>query len=193
MNVAFLGGRKERAEKAEGPAKLPDSISVSTQRGESVLAAAQDDFTQAWVALTTFRVVVISPEGEVRVDRPWHEVDTGAWEPDSAILSLSWVGGTTALQWRMRTLTGPGRIPEVFRDRVSASVVQVREVRLSPKRAARVSIRSVLSTRELIDQVAFGRGARASDSQLATEVERVRQEARAGVGLPPTSGPSSPL
>ncbi len=191
--MAFFGGRKEHIEKAEGPAKLPDSITVATQRGESVLAAAQDDFTASWVAMTTYRIVVTSPEGEVQLDRPWHEVDTGAWEPDSAILSLSWVGGTTAQQWRMRTLTGPGHIPEVFRDRVSASVVQVREVKLSPKRTARVSIRSVLSSRELIDQVALGRGAQASDRVLATEVERVRQEARAGVGLPPTQGASSPL
>lgn len=189
--MAIFGGRKERMEKAEGPAKLPDSLTVSTQRGESVLAAAQDDLTQGWVALTTYRVVVLSPEGDVLVDRPWHEVDTGSWESEAAILSLSWVGGTTALQWRMRTLTGPGRIPQVFRDRVSASVVQVREVKLSPRRTATVSIRSVLSTRELIDQVAFGRGARATDSQLATEVERVRQEARAGVGLPPTSESST--
>ncbi len=191
--MAIFGGRKTHIEKAEGPAKLPDSLTVPTQRGESVLAAAQDDLTQAWVALTTYRVVVLSPGGDVLVDRPWHEVDTGAWESEAAILSLSWVGGTTALQWRMRTLTGPGRIPEVFRDRVSASVVHVREVKLSPKRTATVSIRSVLSTRELIDQVALGRGARAADSELATEVERVRQEARAGVGLPPTSDSSTPL
>ncbi|MGB3256434.1 MAG: hypothetical protein WBA72_00450 [Ornithinimicrobium sp.] len=190
--MAFFGGRKERAEKAEGPAKLPDSITIVTQRGEAVLAAAQDDFTQAWVAMTTYRIVVTSPEGEALLDRPWHEVDTGAWEPDSAILSLSWVGGTTAQQWRMRTLTGPGRSPEVFRDRVSASVVQVREVKLSPKRTARVSIRSVLSTRELVDQVALGRGARASDRELALEVERVRQEARAGVGLPPAQESPNP-
>ncbi len=188
--MAIFGGRKPPVQKAQGPAKLPDSLTVITQRGESVLAAAQDDLTQSWVALTTYRVVLLSPEGHVLVDRPWHEVDTGAWESETAILSLSWVGGTTALQWRMRTLTGPGRIPEVFRDRVSASVVQVREVKLSPKRTATVSIRSVLSTRELIDQVALGRGARTTDSELMAQVEQVRQEARAGVGLPPMGGSS---
>ncbi|MGB3830186.1 MAG: hypothetical protein WA962_15590 [Ornithinimicrobium sp.] len=168
-------------------------MTVATQRGESVLAAAQDDLTHAWVALTTYRVVVLSPEGEVQLDRPWHEVDTGAWDPDSAILSLSWVGGTSSLQWRMRTLTGPGRMPAVFRDRVSASVVQVREVKLSPRRTARVSIRAVLSTRELVDQVSFGRGARTADPELVSEVGRVQQEARAEVGLPPSGGASPPL
>lgn len=204
--MALFGGRSNKgtgkgnsrrsrkaAEKAEGPAKLPSGMTVNTQRGESVLAAAQDDLSGAWVVLTTYRVVLLAADGNLVLDRPWHEVDTGAWDPESATLSLSWVGGTNALQWRMQTRTGPGRIPEVFRERVSASVVAVREVKLGSRRNARVSIRAVLGTGELVDQVIFGRGAQAPDGPLAAEVEQVRQQARVDVGLPPTDERSTPL
>jgi hypothetical protein len=164
---------------------LPDGLSVPTRRGEHVLAAAQDDLTGAWVALTTYRVLTLTEDGEVAVDRPWHEVDTGAWDPDSSTLSLSWVGGTRGLQWQLRQRTGPGTIPQVFRDRVSASVVLVREIDLGPRRTARVSIRSVLGTRELVDQVLRGRGVRGDDRELEREIERSRRELREQVGLPP--------
>lgn len=183
--MALFKKRNRSVVSVDGPARLPASMVVATQRGESVLAAAQDDITHAWVALTTHRLVVLTNEGGLLVDRAWHEVDTGAWSPDAATLSVSFVGGTTALQWLLKTSTGPGRIPQVFRERVSASVVQVREVKMGARRSARVSVRAVLSTGELIDQVVLGRGVRAGDSELTAEVEKVRQEVRAAVGLSP--------
>ncbi len=150
-----------------------------------MLAVAQDDHTGSWVALTTFRVVVLSAPGDVQVDRPWHEVDTGAWDPDTMTLSLSWVGSVRGLQWTVRERTGPGRLPEVFRERVSATVVLVRQVDLGPRRGARISVRKDLSTRRLLDQVLFDRGARADDVELAREVATARRELRDSVGLHP--------
>ena len=183
--MALFKKRDKTVESVDGPARLPASMKVVTQRGESVLAVAQDDLTQSWVALTTYRLVVLTPDGDALLERAWHEVDTGAWSPDTATLSVSFVSGTTALQWRLKRSTGPGRIPPVFRERVSASVVQVREVKVGSQRSARVSVRSVLSSGELIDQVVFGRGVRAGDSELNAQVAQVRQEVRASVGLPP--------
>ncbi len=183
--MALFKKRDKIVDPVDGPARLPASVAVATQRGESVLAAAQDDLTHAWVAMTTYRLVVVTSDGGLLLQRPWHEVDTGAWSPDTATLSVSFVGATTALQWRLKTRTGPGRTPQVFRERVSASVVQVREVRAGPGRSARVSVRAVLAEGELIDQVVLGRGVRADDSELNAEVEKVRQEVRASVGLPP--------
>jgi hypothetical protein len=186
-------GRRDarKSERAEGPPRLPDGLHVSTRRGESVLAAAQDDASGQWLALTTYRVVVLAAAGEVGLERPWHEVATGTWEPESSTLSLSWVGSERAVQWVLRRRTGPGRVPQVFRERVSASVVQVREVSLGSKRTARVSVRSVLDTRELVDQVILGRGSSAMDAELAAEVAQVRAEVRASVGLPPASAGGS--
>lgn len=160
-------------------------MAVPTRRGEQVLAQAQDDLTSVWVVLTTYRLLTLTEGGEVALDRPWHEVDTGAWDPDSSTLSLSWVGGTRGLQWQLRQRTGEGGVPQVFRDRVSASVVLVREVDLGARRTARVSIREVLGTRELVDQVLRGRGAQADDHELDREIERCRRGLREQVGLPP--------
>lgn len=180
------GGREAPEEQlSHRRVSLPVDLRIPTQRGEHVLAAAQDDLTRAWVALTTYRIVTLTETAEVGVDRPWHEVDTGAWEPDSGTLSLTWVGGGRGLQWQLRERTGPGQVPQVFRERVSASVVLVREVDLGARRSARVSIRSVLSTRELVDQVLWGRGAGPEDPELAPQVEAARQDLRDQVGLPP--------
>ncbi|MGB3185138.1 MAG: hypothetical protein WBB15_04655 [Ornithinimicrobium sp.] len=164
--------------------RLPREMNVETQRGETVLAAAQEDGAGSWVVLTTYRIVVLGSDGTQHLERPWHDVSTGAWDPESGTLSVTWIGSDRAVQWSMRTQSGPGRIPEVFRERVSASVVRTREVKLGPKRSARVSVRAVMSTRELIDQVAWGRGSSSADTELAGEVERARSEVRAEVGLP---------
>ncbi len=168
-----------------GRVRLPDGLTVPTRRGEQVLAQAQDDLTGMWVVLTTYRLLTLTEGGELALDRPWHEVDTGGWDPDSATLSVSWVGGTRGLQWQLRQRTGEGGVPQVFRDRVSASVVLVRKVDLGARRTARVSIREVLGTRELVDQVLRGRGARADDRELEREIERCRRGLREQVGLPP--------
>lgn len=186
------GGRGPREQDAGGASdfrrgrtRLPDGLSVPTRRGEQVLAVAQDDLTGVWMTLTAYRVMTLTQDGAVEVDRPWHEVDTGAWEPDSSTLSLSWVGGGRGLQWQLRERTGPGAVPQAFRDRVSASVVLVREIDLGPRRTARVSIRAVLGTRELVDQVLRGRGVRGDDRELEREIERCRRDLREQVGLPP--------
>lgn len=176
-------GLLRRGEKAQAVPKLPREIDVATQRGESVLAAAQEDDAGSWVVLTTYRILVLGSDGTQHLERPWHDVSTGAWEPESGTLSLTWIGSHRAVQWSMRTRTGPGRIPDVFRERVSASVVRAREVKLGPRRSARVSVRAVLSTRELVDQVAWGLGSSSADTELAAEVERARSEVRAEVGL----------
>lgn len=184
--MGLRSNRREKAEKPQAVPKLPRKLHVDTQRGESVLAAAQEDGTGSWVVLTTYRIVVLASDGSQQMERPWHDVGTGAWDPESGTMSLTWIGSDRAVQWQMRTQTGPGRIPEVFRERVSASVVRAREVKLGPRRRARVSVRAVLSTRELIDQVTWGRGSSSADAELAAEVEQARAEVRAEVGLPPT-------
>jgi hypothetical protein len=185
------GDRPRDQRDPRGQADLPDGLDVDLQRREQVLAVAQDDHTAAWVVLTTYRVVMLSPAGETQVDRPWHDVDTGAWEPQTMTLSLSWVGSVRGLQWTLRERTGPGRVPEVLRERVSASVVLMRQVDLGPRRTARVSIRKDLSSRQLVDQVLLGRGVRSDDAELARRVAETRRELRDSVGLPPVEGPAA--
>ena len=159
---------------------------------DEVRAAARDDVTGGWVVATQWRLLLVAdPDGptgpRVELDRPWLEVDSGAWDPDTTVLSVTWVGGGAGQQWTLRRLTGPGKMPETFWERVQASVVLTREVDLGPRRKARVAIRKALDTRELVDQVILGRGSRPGDSELAREVAISRAELRDQVGLPPVA------
>src|SRR5690606_11094872 len=81
-----------RAGPAGGPAtpgrpRAPEAVRAAAglRSGEKVLAAAQDDPTRGWVLATQCRLLQVSdPEGpagaRVELDRPWLEVDTGAWD-----------------------------------------------------------------------------------------------------------------
>lgn len=175
-----------------GVPTVPEAVrsAVDLRSGEKLLAAAQDDVTRAWVVATSWRLIAVADpeaagEDRIEVDRPWLEVDSGAWDPDTTVLSMTWVDGGTGRQWTLRRLTGPGRMPETFRERVSASVVLMREVDLGPGRKARVAIRKALDTRELSDQVLLGRNSRLDDPLFAREVALARAELRDQVGMPP--------
>lgn len=188
-----LPGRRRRAEDPisdvplrQGPIEVPAGISraASQHRREQVLAAARDDDTGHWVLVTTWRLVVVEPEGRVRSARAWHEVDTGAWDLETGVLSITWVDGTRAGQWRLRQRTGPGLVPVALRERVQSSVVLTRHLDLGPRRNARVVIRTDHESRELLEQVVRGRGVAADDPELEAEILAARAQLRDQVGLP---------
>lgn len=167
------------------PGDLPDAVRPTLARGEQVLASAQEDGTGHWLLLTTFRLLEVADTGDVLLERPWHEVDTGAWDPDLWALAVTFVDQLGGRQWVLQRRTGPGMVPQVFRERTSATVVLMRAVDLGPRRTARVTIRKVLPTRELVEQVLWGRGPGESDPELAAAVHAVRVDLRDQVGLPP--------
>lgn len=181
------GGDDLRYRPVDLPAPVLDE--VAPERREHVLAGAQDDDTQEWVVITTWRLVVVDESGigghRVCLDRPWYDVDTGAWDPDTGVLSITWVDGARAGQWRLRTRTGPGLVPVSFRERVQSSVVLTKAVDLGPRRGARVVIRTDHRTRDLVEQVIRGRGTRADDAELAAAVLAARIELRDQVGMQP--------
>ncbi len=172
------------------PDDVPRAVLAGLGRGEQVHATAREDAGGHWLVLTTWRLLERTPDGRTVLERPWHEVDTGSWDPDLWTLSVLFVDGRDSRQWRMQTLTGPGQVPETFRDRTTASVVLTRAVDLGRRRTARVSIRKVLQTRDLREQVVLGRGASDQDADLAARVLATRQELREQTGLPPLPPPS---
>ncbi|OLT15016.1 hypothetical protein BJF80_11700 [Serinicoccus sp. CUA-874] len=176
-------GETPRPERA--PGDLPAQVRPDLAPREQVLASAQEDAGGAWLVLTTFRLLEVGEDGGVLLERPWHEVDTGAWDPDLWALSVAFVDRLDGRQWVLQRRTGPGAVPQVFRERTSASVVLLRSVDLGPRRGARVTIRKVLPTRELVEQVLWGRGADQEDPELAAAVRSARVELRDQVGLPP--------
>lgn len=193
--MGIFRNRTERDKQQAKIPQVPEQIQVAAELGgrEKILAAAQDDHTSGWVLVTSWRLVVVvdspdasQPEHEprLRIDRPWFEVDGGSWDPDTATLSVSWVGAGAGAQWALDSSTGPGRVPEAFRERVSASVVLTQQIDLGPRRTARIAIRENLADRSLVEQVIPGRGYRADDEELVRAMEASRIDLRDQVGLP---------
>jgi hypothetical protein len=174
-----------RVRPAGKPDAVPSAARVPLGRGEQLVATAQEDAGGSWLLLTSWRLLERTEDGRTLLERPWHEVDAGQWNPDTWVLSVSFVDGADGRQWALQRRTGPGLVPEAFRDRTTASVVLVRPVDLGPRRHARVTIRTDLRTRGLVEQVLLGRGARRDDTELMTQVHLVRQELRGQVGLDP--------
>lgn len=80
---------------------LPAEAKPKLSGGEQVLAVAQEDAGGHWLLLTTYRLLERTPAGDTVLERPWHEVDTGAWNPDLWVLSISFVDGLGGRQWQL--------------------------------------------------------------------------------------------
>jgi len=67
----------------------------------------------------------------------WHEIEHGTWNSETAV--LSWTrhgGGRGAVQ-----LTQPGRMPELFRERIAATIALERFVPLAGDRGVTITAR----------------------------------------------------
>lgn len=165
------------------PADLVRTLDLP--RGEKVLAFAVDDNTGATVAATTTELVTVS-DGQVLTRRPWFEVDTGGWSPDTWTLSITWVDGGRGSQYTFKEVET--RMPEVFHERVRASVVISGALPTTGRaQSGHVAIRKDLRTGEMFDQVVLARRTNAADPQVAAEVDRLRIELRDQVGLAPVA------
>ncbi len=115
------------------------SASVAVARGEKVLAsAAAADGTVLAGTRDAFYVVV---DGDTR-RVPWEQVEAASWDRDTDAFRLSEVG-----TWgderpvHTATLPEPGRLLELVRERVTASVVMQRHVPVVGRRGLRVIAR----------------------------------------------------
>ena len=169
--------------------ELPPAIVAALEltRGERVLAFAVDDTTGAHVVATAYALLVVSSaagtsSGQSAVRRRWLSVDAGAWQPETATLTVTWADGGRAAQWcfgDQQTL-----LPETVRERVQTSVVLSTRLNLGDRRTGRVAIRQDLATRELIPQTILGRYTRADDPEVQAHVQAALAHLRDQVGLP---------
>jgi hypothetical protein len=180
MRLSFGGRRAD---------DLPADVAAAlrTVDGGTVLAAAPDADSRAWLVASTYEVALVDhgrPAGEALVwSRPWHEVDAGSWSREASRLTLTWVDKTRPGQWRL----GEGMRERVFlqtlRERVQASVVLGEELSLTGRRTGRAVIRQNLRTGDLIEQVVLGRGV-PEDEEVAAASARALAWLREQVGLP---------
>lgn len=80
---------------------------------------------------------------------PWQLVEAADWDSDSATLRVSEVGSWGAVRPEHRlVLDAPGRLLQLIRERVTASVVLQRHVSVSGRRGLRVIARRAPSNSE---------------------------------------------
>jgi hypothetical protein len=114
---------------------------VTVAAGERVLAWAESTAGHT-VAGTRDALYVASSVERVETRLPWEQVEAADWDRDSSVLRVSEVGS-----WGEQrvvhafTIEEPGRLLELVRERVTASVVLQRHVALSGRRGLRVIAR----------------------------------------------------
>jgi hypothetical protein len=75
----------------------------------------------------------------------WHEIERGDWEAEPRRLSwVEYVGGGESTRPASVELTEPGRLPELFRERISASIAVQKFVAISGERGVLVTARRAL-------------------------------------------------
>lgn len=117
----------------------PSSPTVEVAAGERVLAAATaSDGTVLAGTRDAFYVVA---EGQTR-RIPWEQVEAADWDRDTDGFRLSEVGSWGAPRpVHTATLEEPGRLLELVRERVTASIVLQRHVAVGGRRGLRVIAR----------------------------------------------------
>lgn len=151
---------------------------VVLEAGERVLATAATD--DGALVVTSRRLV--APAGGAAEGKPWHLVDSGRWDPEESVLTVSWVDGSSSGRWH---LTAPGGVPDAFHERVNASVLLVEQVRLDRTRRARVVLRKDLGTDAVLAQTIVARGCDPDDPELVATTEQVAARLAEQVGQEP--------
>ncbi|MCW2795289.1 hypothetical protein [Nocardioides sp.] len=107
---------------------------IDVVRGERVLAWAQS--AEGPVGGT--RDALYVPDARI----PWEQVETAEWDTDFSVLRVSEVGSWgVARPVHVLTFDEPGRLLELVRERVSASIVLQRHVAIEGRRGVRVIAR----------------------------------------------------
>lgn len=171
--------RKERRDRR--PEQLPAAVRrvVSDAGAGAVLAHAQDEDVREWVLVTATRLMAVSAGEQPRItlDRAWSDVDKGKWVSDNDVLTVTFVHGKPR-DWHLDRF---GAVPEVFHERVQASVVTAEHLDTAGG-SVRVVLRKDLATHEMHEQVLLGRKADAEHPALVAAVAAARRRVREQVG-----------
>lgn len=149
-------------------------------KGDRVLASCVDQKSADVLVATTHGLTVLPPSGGMSVHRPWHLVDTGSYDNEADVLSVSWVDREPGLALHVG---GNRPFLQAFRERVQASVVITESLDLGGGRSVKLVIRKDLSADRLLDQVILGPKVRLADPGVRERVMAARASLREQVGL----------
>ena len=159
------------------------SPSVAVGPGEKVLASATGaDGTV--LAGTRDAFYVVAGDDTRRV--PWEQVEAAGWDRDTDTFRLSEVGSWGEQRPVHTTvLDEPGRLLELVHERVTASVVLQRHVRIARGRGLRVIARRAPSGAGGVQWVyEYDEGVDPDDPAVRTAAREALDLARRDVGLP---------
>ena len=148
--------------------------------GERVLAW----MTVGASSLVATQGALVLPTGagdDLRV--PWDCVLRAAWEPEVFELTAQPAQGGRPVVTRVRIEGEPGVLPEVVRERVTASIVVQHHAVLVGERGARFVARRVAGSSELRWSVVFDVGLDPADPELRRRADAVLGELRASLGV----------
>ena len=157
--------------------------SVEVARGEKVLAVTEA--ADGTVLAGTRDAFYIRTGDETR-RVPWEQVEAADWDRDTDTFRLSEVG-SWGRQRPVHTavLTDPGRLLELVRERVTASVVLQRHVAVSARRGLRVIARRAPSGSGGVQWVyEYDEGVDPDDPAVRETARATLQAMRSEVGLP---------
>lgn len=163
------------------PAPLPDAARdlLGLTAGDRVLAWSAL-VGGGWAVAVAAGLRAVLPTGHP-VKRPWTDVDHVAWDADSRMLAIWWVGSRQASPLEVEE---GSFLPEVVHERVRSSMVLSLDVDVPGGGTVRVSLRKA-DDGTLSTQAVPGRGVRMKDPAVAALVERARARLRDEGGLPP--------
>jgi hypothetical protein len=152
-----------RAPRVELPPEVAEALELNGLPGRDRLLAWSSLVGGGAAAATVHDLRIVTPRGK-KIVRPWDDVDHAVWEQESRMLVVWWVD--TRVTTPLEIQDDVGRLPEVVRERVQASVVLTASVPLAGGRNARVALRR---TRDgsLIGQSLVPPGVRADAPDVA--------------------------
>jgi hypothetical protein len=144
---------------------------LPVEPGERVLAHATT--ADGGHAVATGRALYLP--GGTRL--PWQRIDKALWD-DEGLRVLA----TDGSEYRVE-IVEPGRLPETVRERVTASIVASRHVRLGNRGGVRLVARRAPGTDSLEWEFVFDRGLDPDDPGLRALAEQALEEVRRSLGI----------
>lgn len=157
------------------PAGLP------LRAGEKVLAWCRA--TDGSVVAGTRDALLLDVDGGTRI--PWEEVQAADWDQDSETLRVTEVGTWGHVRAAHEfTVSEPGLLLELVRERVTASVVLQRHVPVRGRRGVRVIARRAPGRHDpLFWMFEFDEGVDPDDPEVRAAADAALAEMRGQVGL----------
>ncbi|HEX8508661.1 MAG TPA: hypothetical protein VF635_04090 [Propionibacteriaceae bacterium] len=171
---------KTRGLPVDAHASWTSSLLAHPARQVRILAWAT---TPDGFAIGSPAALSLSPGSEAAGAQPdewrhvgWHEVERGGWDADTSRLGWVLYGGERGSV----ELVEPGRLPEVFRERVAASIVLERSVPILNRRSVLISARRDLAAGdgEITWNTTLGRGLSWQGEGVRAAVDEAVQQVR---------------